>query len=87
MRRFAPVRVRDLWQRHPHTLLAHRPCPPVAHSITLVALFSSACTSEVNGSSGSRAIVFVDLTEKSVPATLATSLADFELDSHDVVTG
>ena len=86
MRRFARVRVRALWQRHPHTLLAHRPCPPVAHSITLVALFSSAWTSEANGSSGSSATGFVDLTEKRVPATSATSRADFELD-HDMVMG
>ncbi len=86
MRRFARVRVRDLWQRHPHTLLAHRPCPPVAHSITLVALFSNACTSEANGSSGSSAADFVDLTEKRVPAILAASLAERELDSHGTVT-
>jgi hypothetical protein len=44
-----------LWHRHPHPLLAHRPWPPVAHSITPAALFSSAWTSEVNRSSeGSR---------------------------------
>jgi hypothetical protein len=66
MRRFAPVRVRDLWQRHPHTLLAHRPCPPVAHSIKLVALFSSAWTSEANGSSGSSATGFAGFIENRV---------------------
>ncbi len=87
MRRFARVRARALWQRHPHTLLAHRPCPPVAHSITLVALFRSAWTSESNGSWGSSATGFADLTEKRVPATLATALADCELESHDTVLG
>jgi hypothetical protein len=77
MRRFMRERVRDdLWQRHPHALLAHRPCPPVAHSITLAALFSNACTSEANGSSGSSAIGFAALTEKRLPATLAACLAD-----------
>jgi hypothetical protein len=77
-RRFVRARVRDLWQRHKHTLLAHRPCPPVAHSITFVALFSSPWTSEVNGSSGRSAIGVADLTEKSEPATLATAFADRE---------
>jgi hypothetical protein len=79
MRRFAPVRVRDLWQRHPHTLLAHRPCPPVTHSIKLVALFSSAWTSEANGSSGSSANGFAGFIENRVSvapgrALLATPL-------------
>jgi hypothetical protein len=59
----------------------------VAHSITLVALFSSAWTSEANGSSGSSAIGFVDLTEKRVPATFAASLADCELESQVRVLG
>jgi hypothetical protein len=86
MRRLVRMRGRDLWQRQLHALLAHRPCPPVAHSITLVALFSSAWTSEANGSSGSIATGFADFTEKRVPATAATSLADFEVD-HDMVTG
>lgn len=82
-RRFARVRARALWQRHPHALLAHRPCPPVAHSITFVALFSNTWTSDASGSSGRSATGFADLTEKRVPATLAASLADRELDSHD----
>jgi hypothetical protein len=55
--------------------------------MTLVALFSSAWTSEANGSSGSSATGVVDLTEKRVPATLAASLADCELDSHDTLMG
>ena len=83
MRRFDRTRARDLWHRHPHPLLAHRPCPPVAHSITPAALFSSACTFEVSGSSGRIALDFAELTEKRVPATLADFLADCELDSHD----
>jgi hypothetical protein len=58
----------------------------VAHSITLVALFSSPWTSETRGSSGRCGTGAADLTEKSVPATLATSLAD-ELDSHVNVVG
>jgi len=53
----------------------------------LVALFSSAWTSEANGSSGSSATGFVDLTEKRVPATLAASLADCELESQVRVLG
>jgi hypothetical protein len=64
-------------------MLAHRPWPPVAHSITPVALFSSAWTSEVSRSSGTIAIDFADLTEKRVPATSADFFADCELDSHD----
>ena len=59
----------------------------MAHSITLVALFSSTWTSEVSDSSGRRAASFADLTEKRVPATLADSLADCELDSHDTALG
>jgi hypothetical protein len=44
----------------------------VAHSITFVALFSSAWTSEANGSSGSRATGLADLSEnrESVSDTL-----------------
>jgi hypothetical protein len=66
MRRFDRVRGRERWQRHPHTLLAHRPCPPVAHSITLVALFSSAWTSEANDSSGRDATGFAGFIENRV---------------------
>jgi len=87
IRRLARDRDRDLWQRHPHALLAHRPCPPVAHSITSVVLFSNAWTSDARGSSGRCAVSFADLTEKSVPATLATSRADRELESHGRVLG
>jgi hypothetical protein len=54
----------------------------VAHSITLVTLFSSAWTSETSGSSGRSATGLAILLEKRVPATLATSLAECELDSH-----
>ena len=84
---FARARTRDLWQRHPHARLTHRPCPPVAHSIKFVALFNSTCTSDASGSSRRSAAGFVDLTEKRVPATLADSLANCELDSHDRVLG
>ena len=88
IRCFARGRTRDyLWQRHPHARLAHRPCPPVAHSIKLVALFNSTWTSDASGSSRRSAAGFVDLTEKRVPATLADSLANCELDSHDRVLG
>jgi hypothetical protein len=86
-RRFARARGRDLWQRHPHTLLAHRPCPPVAHSITLVALFRSVWTSDASGSSGRSAATFTDLTEKMVPATLADSLAVCVVESHVMAPG
>jgi hypothetical protein len=48
----------------------------VAHSITLVALFSSIWISEESGSSGRCAVSFERVTEKSVPAILADSLAD-----------
>jgi hypothetical protein len=82
-RRRERIRARDLWQRHRHTLLAHRPCPPVAHSITFVALFSSTWTCEARGSSGRIAAGVADFNEKSVPATLADSFADCELNSHD----
>ena len=41
VRRFDRARAGDRWHRHRHALLTHRPWPPVAHSITLVALFSS----------------------------------------------
>ena len=71
----ARVRTRDLWQWHPHALLAHRPCPPVAHSIKFVALFNSTWTSDASGSWRRSAAGFVNLTEKRVPATLADSLA------------
>ena len=82
---FRARRTCDLWQWHPHALLVHRPCPPVAHSITLVALFSNTWTCEYSGSLGRSAAGLADLTEKSVPATLADALADRELDSHDRV--
>jgi hypothetical protein len=57
----------------------------VAHSNTLVALLSSVWISEASGSSGSSAASFERLTEKSVPATLAVSLADCELHSHKLL--
>lgn len=62
--------------------MAHLPCPPVAHSITFVALFSSAWTCEARGSSGRSVAVVADFSEKRVPATLADSFADCELNSH-----
>ena len=83
MRRFDRARARDLWHRHPHPLLAHRPWPPVAHSITPAALFSSAWTSETSGSSGRIAGCFAELAEKRVPASCADCLAACELESHD----
>jgi hypothetical protein len=52
----------------------------VAHSITLVTLFSSPWTSETSGSSGRSATGFAIWVEKRVPATLA--LADRGLDIH-----
>ena len=54
----------------------------MAHSITLVTLFNSAWTSEASGSSGRSATGLAILLEKRVPATLATSLAECELDGH-----
>jgi hypothetical protein len=59
----------------------------VAHSITFVALFNSTWTCEARGSSGRSAAGVADFNEKRVPATLAASLADCELDSHDRVLG
>jgi hypothetical protein len=44
-------------------LLAHRPWPPVAHSITPAVSFSSAWTSETNRSSGRIAVDFAGLVE------------------------
>src|SRR6266404_698134 len=67
MRRFDRARARKLWHRHLHSLLAHGPWPPVAHSITPTASFSTAWISEVNRSSGRIAVDFADLTEKRVP--------------------
>ncbi len=87
IRCFACVRTRDLWQRHPHALLAHRPCPPVAHSIKFVVLFNSIWTSDASGSSGRSAAVLVDSIEKREPASLADSFANGELFSHDRVFG
>lgn len=55
----------------------------MAHSITFVALFSSTWTCEARGSSGSSAAGVADFNEKRVPATLADSFADCELNSHD----
>jgi hypothetical protein len=59
----------------------------VAHSITLVALFRTIWTCEARGSPSGRAPGAVDFNEKRVPATLADSLADFELNSHDSELG
>jgi hypothetical protein len=59
----------------------------VAHSITFVALFSSTWTCEARSSSGRSAACVTDFNEKRVPATLADSFADCELNSHDKELG
>jgi hypothetical protein len=69
-RRFASVTC-DLWQQHPHTLLAHRPCPPVTHSIRFVALSNSTWTSDGSGSSGRSVAGFLEFNEKREAVTLA----------------
>jgi hypothetical protein len=67
---------------HRHTLLAHLPCPPVAHSMALAALFRSVWISEISGSSGRIAARFAKLAEKRVPAKFAARLAACESESH-----
>lgn len=55
----------------------------MAHSITLVSLLRTIWTCEARASPSGRAPGVVDFNEKRVPATLADSLADCELNSHD----